>query len=86
MIRKYIYGNPFPTDAIIRTFPAEEGTPVYGNISTDEGFTFTYTMDEDDIVYGLGEANRGINKRGYCYISDCSDDPEHTEDKRSLYA
>ena len=32
------------------------------------------------------EANRGINKRGYCYISDCSDDPEHTEDKRSLYA
>lgn len=86
MIRKYTYGNPFPTDAIIRTFPAEEGTPTYGNISTDEGFTFTYTMDEDDIVYGLGEANRGINKRGYCYISDCSDDPEHTEDKRSLYA
>lgn len=86
MIRKYTYGNPFPTDAIIRTFPAEEGAPAYGNISTDEGFTFTYTMDEDDIVYGLGEANRGINKRGYCYISDCSDDPEHTEDKRSLYA
>ena len=42
-------------------------------------------MDEDDIVYGLGEANRGINKRGYCYISNCTDDPVHTEDKRSLY-
>ena len=37
------------------------------------------------MVYGLGEANRGLNKRGYCYISDCTDDPEHTEDKRSLY-
>ena len=43
-------------------------------------------MDKDDIVYGLGEANRGINKRGYCYVSNCSDDPNHTEDKRSLYA
>ena len=31
------------------------------------------------------EANRGINKRGYCYISNCTDDPVHTEDKRSLY-
>mgnify|MGYP000444154867 CR=1 FL=1 len=40
---------------------------------------------KDDIVYGLGEANRGINKRGYCYISNCTDDPVHTEDKRSLY-
>ncbi len=42
-------------------------------------------MQEEDIVYGLGEANRGINKRGYCYISDCADDPNHTEDKLSLY-
>lgn len=42
-------------------------------------------MDEDEIVYGLGEANRGMNKRGYRYVSDCSDDPDHTEDKASLY-
>ena len=86
MTRKYIYGNPFATEAVIHSFPAEDKAPAYGNISTEKGFTFTYTMDEEDIVYGLGEANRGINKRGYCYISDCSDDPLHTEDKRSLYA
>ena len=86
MTRKYVYGDPFPTEAIVRTFPAEDKAPAYGHISTENGFTFTYTMDEDDIVYGLGESNRGINKRGYCYISDCSDDPIHTEDKRSLYA
>ena len=43
-------------------------------------------MDDEDIVYGLGEANRGINKRNWCYVSDCADDPNHTEDKRSLYA
>ena len=37
-------------------------------------------------MYGLGEANRGINKRGYIYVSDCSDIPDHTEDLRCLYA
>jgi alpha-glucosidase len=43
-------------------------------------------MDPKDVVYGLGEANRGINKRGYLYRSDCADDPNHTEDKHSFYA
>lgn len=33
----------------------------------------------------LENPTRGINKRGYCYISNCTDDPDHTEDKRSLY-
>ena len=85
MIRKYIYGTPFDTEAVVSCLPGESGAPAYGEISTQEGFSFTYTMDEDDIVYGLGEANRGINKRGYCYVSNCSDDPNHTEDKRSAH-
>lgn len=85
MIKKFIYGNPFETDAVVAHIPASEGVPSYGKTETENGFTFTYVMDENDIIYGLGEANRGINKRGYCYISYCSDDPEHTEDKRSLY-
>lgn len=59
--------------------------PAIGSVDTKEGFCFTYRMKAEDIVYGLGEANRGINKRGYCYISNCSDDTEHTEEKRSLY-
>ena len=45
----------------------------------------TYTMDDTDVIYGLGEANRGINKRGYIYTSNCADDPNHTEEKVSLY-
>ncbi len=85
MIQKYVYGNPFPTEAVVTEVPAGEGSPAYGQIKTEEGFCFTYIMEATDIVYGLGEANRGINKRGYCYISDCTDDPVHTEDKRSLY-
>ena len=85
MIRKYRYGTPFDTEALTEKIETTEGVFPYGEISQEEGFAFTYIMDEDDIVYGLGESNRGINKRGYCYISDCADDPEHTEDKRSLY-
>ena len=85
-MKRYEYGNPFDTEAIVEKVDATKGNPKYGTISQKEGFAFTYIMDDDDIVYGLGEANRGINKRGYCYISDCADDPEHTEDKRSLYA
>nr|WP_294494191.1 TIM-barrel domain-containing protein [uncultured Mediterraneibacter sp.] len=85
MIRKYTYGTPFSTEAVLSDVPAEKGAPEYGMISIQQGFSFTYVMNEDDVVYGLGEANRGINKRGYCYISDCTDDPNHTEDKRSLY-
>ncbi|MDD7641656.1 MAG: glycoside hydrolase family 31 protein [bacterium] len=85
MVRKYVYGTPFETEAVIKEVAAETGLPSYGKISLEEGFSFTYQLAEDDIVYGLGEANRGLNKRGYCYISDCTDDPKHTEDKRSLY-
>ena len=85
MIQKFIYGAPLQTEAVTLDIPAESGVPAYGTISTHKGFSFSYVMADDDIVYGLGEANRGINKRGYCYISDCTDDPNHTEDKRSLY-
>lgn len=85
MIQKYVYGKPFSTEAVVTEVAAVEGTPAYGRIETEQGFCFTYIMEETDIVYGLGEANRGLNKRGYCYISDCTDDPNHTEDKRSLY-
>ena len=86
MIRKYRYGTPFDTEALTEKIETAEGAFPYGEISQNEGFAFTYIMDEDDIVYGLGESNRGINKRGYCYISNCTDDAIHTEGKRSLYS
>ena len=86
MIRKYVYGEPFDTEAVTEKAEAGEGMPAHGEICTEDGFSFTLEMDEEDIVYGLGEANRGLNKRGYCYVSNCTDDPHHTEDKRSLYA
>ncbi len=83
-MRKYVYGEPFETEAVVRDIEISEGNVAYGEVSLEEGFVFTYQMAENDIVYGLGEANRGINKRGYCYISNNTDIPEHTEDQRSL--
>ena len=85
MIQKYRFGTPFATEAVVEEIQISQGKPAYGTVSLEEGFLFSYSMQEEDIVYGLGEANRGINKRGYCYISDCADDPNHTEDKFSLY-
>lgn len=52
---------------------------------TREPDGFSYAMDPQDILYGLGENIRGINKRGWVYESKCSDDPNHTENKSSLY-
>lgn len=89
MIKKYTFGTPFPTESIVVPVEASEGMPPYGTISLPEegagGFTFSYSMGADDIVYGLGEANRGINKRGFIYKSFCSDDPNHLEETVSLY-
>ncbi len=85
MIKKYVFGNPFETEAVVEKIKTERGLPEYGDISAEKGFSLSYIMEETDIIYGLGEANRGINKRGYCYISNNTDIPEHTEDQRSLY-
>ena len=86
MIKKYTYGTPFPTESVTEPFAASEGMPEFGVIHLQEGFSFTYKLRDEDIVYGLGEANRGINKRGYQYISNNSDNPHHHEDVYSLYA
>ena len=86
MIKKYTYGNPFFTESVVASFEASEGMPEVGTVNLDNGFSFLYDMKAEDAVYGLGEANRGINKRGYKYISNNTDIPNHHEDVYSLYA
>lgn len=83
MIKKYVYGTPFPTDAVVLDVqPSADALPFF---ETDQQGTFTYSLSENDIVYGLGEQIRGINKRGWQYISWNYDNPNHHEDARSLY-
>ncbi len=42
-------------------------------------------LSKEDMIFGLGEAMGSINKRGRVYEMWCSDDPNHTEDKKALY-
>ena len=84
MIRRYVYGNVFETEAVLQKPEKEQGQLPYFMVNEQE-MTFSYQMDESDRVYGLGENVRGINKRGWIYESKCSDDPEHKEDRHSLY-
>lgn len=83
-ITKYVFGTPFDTRAVEIELEASQGQPSYFALS-DNGQILTYNMGRDDKVYGMGEAVRGINKRGWIYETFCSDDPMHTETKRSLY-
>ena len=87
MIQKYLYGAPFDTESVVAPIPASQGTPPVGTVKTSEsGFCFACPLAEGDRVYGLGEANRGINKRGFVYVSDNVDDGLHTENKQRMYA
>ena len=86
MISKYIFGHPFDTEAVVEAVEIKSGCPETGTFDFSDGFCFTCPLEKEDRVYGLGGANRGINKRGYVYESDCSDNPNHHEDVRSLYA
>lgn len=85
MIRKFTFGTPFETEAVVKSVPAETGNLPYFTQEEAEGLKFTLNLPKEDAVYGLGESVRGINKRGYIYRGFCSDDPNHTEATNSLY-
>ena len=83
MIKRYVYGNPFPTDAVVESIEkSEDKLPFFEVNGNGE---YVYHLLEDDIVYGLGEQVRGINKKGWKYISWNYDNPNHQEDTQSLY-
>lgn len=83
---KYSFGKPIATQAVVvegHEFLKEKLD--YFKVDKISGLKFTYKMLSDAIVFGLGENQRGINKRGGIYEAFCSDDPRHTPDKKSLY-
>lgn len=82
MIKRFQFGNPVETGAVLHKPDYEKGAFLEFEKREDG---FTVTMEPEMIVYGLGETVRGINKRGWIYESYCADDPEHREDKHSLY-
>lgn len=87
MIKKFTFGTPICTEAVVEKFEISDNNAFPFKSREEDGkFVLEFDMTDSDIVYGLGEAPRGINKRGWVYESFCSDDPFHTETKSSLYA
>ncbi len=82
MIQRFSFGHPFPTQSVVLSLPAESG-PVPFLTPDDSGWRFT--LSEQAAVYGLGEMPRGINKRGWHYIANNTDESRHSEDKLSFY-
>lgn len=81
-MKRFCYGNPIETEAVLRK-PAVAAGEILPFQETEEGFIIS--LEEEDIVYGLGENVRGMNKRGWIYESNCADNPNHLEHTRSLY-
>ncbi len=99
-IYRYRIGKPIQTEAVVQKIPMEKGEiPYFRRIQKLELVKqsadaqeemaqrdyFMYPLEPNDRIYGLGENVRGINKRGWIYESNCSDDPIHTETKHALY-
>ena len=83
MIKRYVFGCPLPTDSVVQALPTAEGPVPFLTAEEDGGWC--YEMAEDTVVYGLGEMTRGINKRGWHYVANNTDESHHTEDRLSLY-
>jgi predicted aldo/keto reductase-like oxidoreductase len=82
MIQRFRFGLPLPTDSVVQEIPVSAG-PVPFLTAEEDGWA--YRMAPDAIVYGLGEMPRGINKRGWHYVTNNTDEARHSEDKLSYY-
>lgn len=85
LINKYIFGNPLDTGAVVGTAKTGSNLKYFQVLQQNGEIVLNTDLCQNDIVYGLGENVRGINKRGWKYVSFCADDPNHVENKESLY-
>lgn len=87
MISRYIFGTPLPTMAVVREIAPSGGEiPHFTVTKADGSVSFTTILGDDDLIFGLGENVRGINKRGHLYRAWNMDDFSHTENKGGIYS
>jgi len=83
---QYRFGNPIETEAVVIKGELDSSMELnHFSVNKENGLTFKYEMGSSDVVMGLGENHRGMNKRGWVYESYCTDNPNHTPDVKSLY-
>lgn len=85
MIYKFSFGTIVETNAVVRTIQSDTGVPPVGTVLSASPFFWNYKMGREDVIYGLGENMRGMNKRGFRYVSWCSDQSNQNETTESLY-
>lgn len=90
-VLKFKFGEMIPTETIVGgNFEIiEEASTIIDarvqKIEDRDSMTWSMKLESEDVVYGLGQNVRGMNKRGFIYEAFCSDDPTHSPDKKSLY-
>lgn len=85
MASKFTYGTPYEPEPLLGDFSGDIENP-FDLKEEGKVRTFLYHLDEDDVVYGLGESMRGINKRPGLYISYNCDNGHQEDDTKSLYS
>lgn len=83
MIQRFTFGCPLPTESVV--LPVEPAAAAVPYLTAEPDGSWSFSLAEDAVVYGLGEMPRGINKRGWHYITNNTDESRHSEDKLSFY-
>ena len=82
MIQRFTFGCPLPTESVV--LPVEPAAAV-PHLTAEPDGSWSFSLAEDAVVYGLGEMPRGINKRGWHYVADNTDESHHGENRLSYY-
>ena len=86
MCIRYQIGMPnIQTEAVVQELEVTAGKMPGWNYDEPHR-EMSYNLHKQDLVYGLGATIRGMNKRGWLYISNNADETFHEEEKNSLYS
>ena len=83
MIQRFTFGCPLPTESVV--LPVESAAAAVPYLTAEPDGSWSFSLAEDAVVYGLGEMPRGINKRGWHYVTDNTDESHHGENRLSYY-
>ena len=83
MIQRFTFGCPLPTESVV--LPVEPAAAAVPHLTAEPDGSWSFSLAEDAVVYGLGEMPRGINKRGWHYVTDNTDESHHGENRLSYY-
>ena len=86
MVSRFVFGNPIRTNAVIEETALTDFSAMNTLLKfSEDKRSFTIDLLPDDSIYGLGESLHGINKRGFIYVSNNTDQVHHDENQYSLY-